>query len=196
MKFKVILATLIVFGLAFSASAQKAPNDGDILYQPSDCDLSTWKQDCFFIGGIELDAMLMTFGPIETEDDGTIMVDVALEVDLVQTWIGDLVIALFYDVDCDVFCPCALGGVLNGDTIGRLKCSVVAGAANNQLAGEHDGDTLHERGILYAPDYIINAGGLINVTDEIYGYDAARARRPGDRIRVAFCLYTNRKAQA
>jgi len=82
-----------------------------------------------------------------------------------------------YDVDCDIFCPCALGGVLNENTIGRLKCSVVAGAANNQLESEKDGDALHERGILYAPDYIINAGGLINVTDEIYGYDPDRARR-------------------
>ncbi len=88
-----------------------------------------------------------------------------------------------YDVDCDIFCPCALGGVLNGDTIGRLKCSVVAGAANNQLAGEEAGEELHERGILYAPDYIINAGGLINVTEEIYGYDAERARRKTSAIK-------------
>jgi leucine dehydrogenase len=88
-----------------------------------------------------------------------------------------------YDVDCDIFCPCALGGVLNDNTIGRLKCSVVAGAANNQLASEEDGDALHERGILYAPDYIINAGGLINVADEIYGYDAERARRKTSAIK-------------
>ena len=88
-----------------------------------------------------------------------------------------------YDVECDIFCPCALGGVLNDDTIGRLKCSVVAGAANNQLASEEAGDELHRRRILYAPDYIINAGGLINVTEEIYGYDAARARRKTSAIK-------------
>ena len=88
-----------------------------------------------------------------------------------------------YDVECDIFCPCALGGVLNDKTIGRLKCSVVAGAANNQLVSEEAGDALHGRGILYAPDYIINAGGLINVTDEIYGYDAERARRKTSAIK-------------
>ena len=82
-----------------------------------------------------------------------------------------------YDVDCDIFCPCALGGILNDETIGRLKCRVVAGAANNQLEDERHGDELDRRGILYAPDYIINAGGLINVTEEIYGYDEERARR-------------------
>jgi leucine dehydrogenase len=88
-----------------------------------------------------------------------------------------------YDVECDIFCPCALGGVLNSETIGRLKCSVVAGAANNQLASEEAGDEVHRRGILYAPDYIINAGGLINVTDEIYGYDVERARRKTSAIK-------------
>jgi leucine dehydrogenase len=82
-----------------------------------------------------------------------------------------------YDVDCDIFCPCAMGGILNDETIGRLKCRVVAGAANNQLEDERHGDELHRRGILYAPDYIVNAGGLINVTEEIYGYDEERARR-------------------
>jgi leucine dehydrogenase len=82
-----------------------------------------------------------------------------------------------YGVKCDVFSPCALGGVLNARTIPRLKCKIVAGAANNQLEHETDGDELHRRGILYAPDYIINAGGLINVAEEIYGYDEERAKR-------------------
>ena len=81
------------------------------------------------------------------------------------------------DVDCDVFCPCALGGIISPETVGRLRCGIVAGAANNQLADEASGALLHERGILYAPDYIINAGGLINVADEIYGYDRERALR-------------------
>ncbi len=85
------------------------------------------------------------------------------------------------DVDCDVFAPCALGGVLNENTIPRLKCKVVAGAANNQLATEDDARRLAERGILWAPDYVINAGGLINVADELLGYDRDRAfRKVGD----------------
>jgi leucine dehydrogenase len=72
-----------------------------------------------------------------------------------------------YDVDCDIFSPCALGGVLNRDTIPRLRCRVVAGGANNQLASDADGEELHRRGILYAPDYVINAGGIINIAAEI-----------------------------
>jgi len=88
-----------------------------------------------------------------------------------------------YDVDCDIFSPCALGGVINDDTIGRLKCKVVAGSANNQLAEERNGDELDRRGILYAPDYIINSGGLINVAEEIHGYDSERARRKTAGIR-------------
>lgn len=66
-----------------------------------------------------------------------------------------------YDVDSDVFSPCALGSTLNENTIPRLKASIVAGSANNQLGKPEDGALLHERGILYAPDYAINAGGLI-----------------------------------
>ena len=82
-----------------------------------------------------------------------------------------------FDVECDVFCPCALGGIINTETVGRFKCGIVAGAANNQLADEESGTALYERGILYAPDYIINAGAIINVADEIYGYDNERALR-------------------
>ncbi|TYP58573.1 leucine dehydrogenase [Thermosediminibacter litoriperuensis] len=72
-----------------------------------------------------------------------------------------------YDVECDIFAPCARGGIINDDTISRLKCRIVAGAANNQLLEPRHGDVLHERGILYAPDYVINAGGLIQVADEL-----------------------------
>ena len=88
-----------------------------------------------------------------------------------------------YDVDCDVLSPCALGGVLNDATIPRLRCKVVAGSANNQLAEERHGADLHKRGILYAPDYIINGGGLINVAEEIPGYDRERAMRKTAAIR-------------
>lgn len=76
-----------------------------------------------------------------------------------------------YDVECDVFAPCALGAVLNARTIATLKCKVVAGAANNQLETDNDGYELMRRGIVYAPDYAINAGGLINVAAELDGYN-------------------------
>lgn len=82
-----------------------------------------------------------------------------------------------YDVPCDIFSPSALGGVLNDATIPRLRCAAVAGSANNQLAEARHGDLLHARGILYAPDYVINAGGLIQVADEILGFNPERARR-------------------
>lgn len=82
-----------------------------------------------------------------------------------------------YDVDCDIFSPCALGAILNDDTIPRLKCKVVAGSANNQLKEDRHGEQLEERGILYAPDYVINAGGAINVADELLGYNRDRAMK-------------------
>ena len=88
------------------------------------------------------------------------------------------------DVDCDIFAPCALGGVLNSKTIPQLRCRVVAGGANNQLLTEADGEELHRRGILYAPDYIVNAGGIINVEAELgdAGYSEERAREKTERI--------------
>jgi leucine dehydrogenase len=79
-------------------------------------------------------------------------------------------------VECDVFAPCALGAGLNDDSIPHLRTRIVAGAANNQLAEPRHGDDLHARGILYAPDYAINAGGLVNVAQEVKGYDAKVAR--------------------
>ena len=87
-----------------------------------------------------------------------------------------------YDVDCDIFAPCALGAVLNDQTIPRLKCDIVAGASNNQLAEVRHGSMLLEREILYAPDYAINAGGLINVAQEYSGYDAQAARQTTSEI--------------
>lgn len=70
--------------------------------------------------------------------------------------------------DVDVVSPCALGGILNADSIPRLKAPIVAGGANNQLATDEDGRRLNEAGILYAPDYVINGGGIINVASEYY----------------------------
>ena len=88
-----------------------------------------------------------------------------------------------YGVECDGFSPCALGGVLNDDTIPRLRCAIVAGGANNQLLEDRHGLELHRRGILYAPDYVINAGGIINVSCEMDGpYNPQRAREMTERI--------------
>ncbi len=82
-------------------------------------------------------------------------------------------------VACDIFAPCALGATLNPETIPGLQCNIVAGAANNQLGRmERDGEALHKREILYAPDFVINAGGLINVYNELSGdYNQDRALR-------------------
>jgi glutamate dehydrogenase/leucine dehydrogenase len=86
--------------------------------------------------------------------------------------------------ECDVFAPCATGAGLNERTIPELRCKIVAGGANNQLATEDDGERLASRGILYAPDFAINAGGLINVADELGpgGYSRARARAKTEEI--------------
>jgi leucine dehydrogenase len=81
-----------------------------------------------------------------------------------------------FGVECDVFAPCALGSAINLTTVSRLRCKIVAGAANNQLSDGSMGYALMQRGILYAPDYAINAGGLVNVAQEVIGYDAEKAR--------------------
>ena len=85
---------------------------------------------------------------------------------------GATAIALedIYDVDCDVFAPCALGGVINNDTLSRIKAKIIAGSANNQLAHKKIGAILQEMGILYAPDFVINSGGLIQAA-MIYDYN-------------------------
>ena len=84
-----------------------------------------------------------------------------------------------YGLECDIFAPCALGGILSDQTIPSLQCKVVAGSANNQLLEDHHASMLQNRGILYAPDYIINAGGVINISLEMgrtYDVDAAKEK--------------------
>jgi leucine dehydrogenase len=92
-----------------------------------------------------------------------------------------------FDQDMDIFAPCALGGVLNGDSVGRLTARLVCGAANNQLATPEIAETLRSRGIRYLPDYVVNAGGIISVADEIFkrgsAYRDARLAGVADRIR-------------
>jgi leucine dehydrogenase len=87
-----------------------------------------------------------------------------------------------YDVEANVFSPCALSAVINEDTLPRLRCEIVAGGANNQLESEELGTELERRGIVYAPDYAINAGGLMNSALELKGYSEARADRRVARI--------------
>ena len=88
-----------------------------------------------------------------------------------------------YDVDCDVFAPCALGATINARTLPRLKCKIIAGAANNQLEDDKvAAPIIQDRGMLYAPDYVINAGGLINVANELDGYNADRALQQAENI--------------
>jgi leucine dehydrogenase len=82
-----------------------------------------------------------------------------------------------YDVNADVYSPCALGGTVNDQTLPRLKAKIICGAANNQLANNAIGDEVQKRGILYAPDYAVNAGGVMNVALEITGYNRERAMR-------------------
>jgi leucine dehydrogenase len=79
--------------------------------------------------------------------------------------------------DVDVLVPCALGGFLDDETVPRLCCPIVAGAANNQLADDRIADVLAAHGVLWAPDFVVNAGGLINIVEELGTYDAATARR-------------------
>lgn len=87
-----------------------------------------------------------------------------------------------HKADVDIFAPCALGGVVNDETISEFRCKIIAGAANNQLAREEHGDKLRDLDILYAPDFVINAGGLINVEDELRGYDRGRAMKSVEGI--------------
>lgn len=98
-----------------------------------------------------------------------------------------------YDVDMDIYAPCALGATVNDDTINRLKCSIIAGAANNQLAQETvHGKVLMDKGVIYAPDFMINAGGLINCYVELHGYDKERAMLQAEEIYKTTELILNR----
>jgi leucine dehydrogenase len=94
------------------------------------------------------------------------------------------------ETEVDVLAPCALGGLLDDETVPRLRCRIVAGAANNQLADDRLADVLAARGILWAPDFVTNAGGLINISEELGEYDAATARRRvrgiGETLRQIF----------
>lgn len=87
-----------------------------------------------------------------------------------------------YSQEADIFAPCAMGAIINDDTIPQLKVKAVAGSANNQLKEQRHGDELEARGIIYAPDFVINSGGVINVADELYGYNNERAMKRVETI--------------
>lgn len=88
-----------------------------------------------------------------------------------------------YDLDIDIYAPCAMGATVNNDTISRLKCSIIAGAANNQLENEDEhGNMLKQKGILYAPDFLINAGGVINCYQEVVGYNREQSFARTEKI--------------
>jgi leucine dehydrogenase len=132
----------------------------------------------FYLASYLKDEGARIFGA-DIDPEATVRAREELGVEIVPT--GEIL-----EVDCDVVAPCALGAVLNERSIPRLRCRIVAGGANNQLADEaRDGSALHERGILYAPDYVINAGGLINVYNELIGYKRETA------MRMARGLYAN-----
>ena len=108
----------------------------------------------------------------------------ATRVDRVVKEFGATAVPLhdIYGVQADIFAPCALGGILNDDTIPQLQVEIVAGAANNQLLEDRHGDALESRGMLYAPDYVANAGGVINVYSELTGWSRERSLRKADEI--------------
>jgi glutamate dehydrogenase/leucine dehydrogenase len=85
-------------------------------------------------------------------------------------------------VDCDVLVPCGMGGVLNQATIPDVKAEIIVGSANNQLESDKDAERLAEAGILYCPDFVVNSGGLINVWEEMRGYEVDRAAHNIDKI--------------
>lgn len=120
----------------------------------------------YFCGYLARAGCRMTIADIS--DEATRRVAASLDVDVVSP--DDV-----HKVRCDVFAPCALGGVLNDVTIPELACSVLLGSANNQLADRSCADKIDARGILYVPDYIANAGGVINIAEELGGYDRRRA---------------------
>ena len=87
-----------------------------------------------------------------------------------------------YDQDADIYAPCALGATINDETLPRLKVQVIAGGANNQLAEDRHGDLLEKQGILYAPDYVINGGGVINVYGELHRWPVERSKKKAGEI--------------
>jgi leucine dehydrogenase len=101
-----------------------------------------------------------------------------------------------YGIDADIFAPCALGAVVNDQTLDVFQVEIIAGGANNQLARAEHGQKCHEMGILYAPDYVINAGGLINVYGELHDWSPERSKRKaGEIYQTLLRIFENAQAQ-
>ena len=103
------------------------------------------------------------------------------------------------DAKCEIFAPCALGAVIDERSVARLRARIVCGAANNVLATDEDGDRLADRGVLYAPDYVVNAGGIINVAAEYLGWsveDAETRVRQTDRRLAEVLDFADRQGLA
>ena len=123
----------------------------------------------------------------ELHDAGASLIVTDIDAERVKRVVADLGARAvepgeIYGVKADIFAPCALGAVINDKTIPQLKVEIVAGAANNVLLEARHGDALEERGVLYTPDYVANAGGVINVYSELANWDPARALRKADEI--------------
>ncbi|MGE6260958.1 Leu/Phe/Val dehydrogenase [Heyndrickxia sporothermodurans] len=102
-----------------------------------------------------------------------------------------------YGVEADVFVPCALGGIINDETLNSLKVKAIVGSANNQLLEDYHGELLMKKGILYAPDYIVNAGGLIQVSDELYGPNKKRVMKKTKAIYTSLLeIYRNSESKS
>jgi len=129
--------------------------------------------------GYSLVGMLASHGAelivADVDDDAT---------DAVASDFGAKVVAVeeIHKIDCDVYSPCALGADLNESTIPQLHCTAIVGSANNQLAVTDDAERIARRGILYAPDFVVNAGGIINIAAETGGYSIERSNRMVDKI--------------
>jgi leucine dehydrogenase len=123
----------------------------------------------------------------ELHEDGAKLVVTDIDGDRVKRVVNEFAARAvasdeIYGVAADIFAPCALGAIINDKTIPQLKVEIVAGAANNQLLEERHGDELVRRDIMYAPDYVANAGGVINVYSELAGWTPARSLRKADEI--------------
>ena len=124
---------------------------------------------------------------LHLKEEGVRLIVTDIDPDRVQQAVADTGASAvapdaIYDQKADIFAPNALGAVINDDTLKRLKVEVIAGGANNQLAEERHGDQLEKMGITYAPDYVINGGGLINVYGELQGWERERAKRKAGEI--------------
>lgn len=120
-------------------------------------------------------------------EEGAIVTIADIDVDNLAKAVSDFgvettALADVHKMEADILAPCALGGCINDETINEFRCKIIAGSANNMLARPEHGDKLRDLGILYAPDFVINAGGLINVEDELRGYDRERAMQKVEGI--------------